>query len=163
MVNAIQIVAVASPASLPSFQVNAGGPAYTDASQSIWSADANYSGGSTWSVSNSVTGTTSPSLYQTCRYGFFGYNFTVPNGSYKVTLKFAEITQFAAGTRVFNVAINGSPVLTNFDIYVQAGGGLIALDKVFPVTVTGGQVSIQFTGGPAGLPLVNAVQVAPAQ
>jgi len=76
-----------------------------------------------------------------------------------VTLKFAEITQFGVGRRVFNVLINGSPVLTNFDIYAQAGGGLIALDKVFPVTVTGGQITVQFSAAGADLPMVNAIQV----
>jgi hypothetical protein len=123
-------------------------------------ADSNYSGGLTWSVANPISGTSAPALYQTCRYGVFSYQFMVPNGGYSVTLKFAEISRSAVGARVFNVAINGAAVLQNFDIFAQAGGEFIALDEVFPVTVTGGQISVQFTTGTADLPLVSAIQVA---
>ena len=47
------------------------------------------------------------------------------------------------GKRVFNMAINDATVPANFDIYNQAGGAFIAVDKAFPVTVTGGQIAIQ--------------------
>jgi len=50
-----------------------------------------------------------PKLYQTERYGNFTYQFTVPNGGYNVTLKFAEFYWTSAGKRIFNVAINGTP------------------------------------------------------
>ena len=60
-------------------------------------------------------------------------------------LKFAEIYWTSAGQRVFDVSINGVPVLTNFDIVAQAGAKLTAIDKAFPVSVTGGQINIQFT------------------
>jgi len=159
MVNAIQVTAGASSGSVSSYAVNAGGAGLIDASSLLWSADVNYSGGATWSVTSNVANTATPALYQTCRYGNFSYNFPVANGSYNVTLKFAEITHFGAGRRVFNVSINGSPVLTNFDIYAQAGGALIAIDKSFPVTVTGGVITVQFSAGAADLPMVNAIQV----
>jgi len=45
----------------------------------------------------------------------------------------------SAGKRIFNVAINGTPVLTNFDIIATARAALTAIDKTFPVTVTNGQ------------------------
>ena len=160
MVNAILIQPGGIPASASAYHVNAGGPAFTDSTGTAWSADANYSGGATWKVSSSISNTVAPALYQTCRYGNFTYTFPLPNGNYNVTLKFAEITQFGIGRRVFNVAINGSPVLTNFDIYAQAGG-LVALDKVFPVTVSGGQIAIQFTNGSSDLPLISAIQIVP--
>ena len=75
----------------------------------------------------------------------FNYSFNVPNGTYSVTLKFAEIYWTEAGKRIFNVAINGAPVLQNFDIFSQAHGANIALDETFPVTVTNGQILIGFT------------------
>jgi hypothetical protein len=65
----------------------------------------------------------------------------------------------AAGKRVFNVAINGTPVLQNFDVFAAAGGAYIAIDKQFPVSVTGGGISIQFTNGTANSPLVNAIEI----
>jgi uncharacterized protein YkwD len=141
-------------------RVNAGGGAVTDASGNTWAADNSYSGGTPWSTGQNISNTSTPALYQSCRYGSsFSYQFVVPNGNYNVTLKFAEVSRTGPGQRVFNVAINGTPVLTNFDVFAQAGGALIALDEVFPVTVSGGQITIQFTSGPADYPLINAISV----
>jgi hypothetical protein len=120
-------------------RVNAGGPSYTDGQGQLWAADIAFSGGSTWGTTNQISKTTNPALYQTCRYGdTFSYQFPVPNGTYTVNLKFAEVSMTASGQRLFNVAINGAPVLTNFDVFAQAGGAFIALDRAFPVTVAGG-------------------------
>jgi hypothetical protein len=138
--------------------VNAGGIAYTDPSGNLWAQDYGYSGGNTSATSSNISSTNSPTLYQSCRWGNFAYNFAVSNGSYTVTLKFAEIYFTSPGSRVFNVAINGNTVLSNFDIVAQAGT-LTALDESFPVTVTNGQISIQFSQGPADYPLVNGIQI----
>jgi subtilisin family serine protease len=140
-------------------RINAGGPAYTDPSGNAWQADAGYTGGSTWAISQNISNTTAAALYQTCRYGAFSYQVAVPNGTYNVKLKFAEVSMSAAGQRVFNASINGTAALSNFDIFAQAGGALIALDKSFAVNVTGGQIAIQFTNGSANLPMVNAIEI----
>lgn len=106
-----------------------------------------------------ITNTSDPTLYQTSRYGAsFSYGISAPAGTYAVTLKFAELYWTAAGRRVFNVAINGTAVLSSFDIFAAAGGALKAVDKTFTVT-SGGTITVQFTQGSAGNPLVNAVQV----
>lgn len=163
LVNAIDVEAGGAPsiASSSTYRIHAGGGAYTDPSGKIWSADADYIGGDTWSTGSSISNTSTPALYQTCRYGNFTYSFNVPNGAYTVTLKFAELSRFGPGQRVFNVAINGTPVLSNFDVYSQAGGALIALDKRFPVNATGGAINIQFTAGSADLPLINSIDLEP--
>ena len=152
-----------APAPIPSFtplRINSGGPAYTDTQGNTWSADADYISGYTWSVTNAIGNTPSPLLYDTCRYGpAFSYAFSVPNGTYTVTLKFAEVSHNAAGKRIFNVALDGSPVLTNFDIFAQAGGEFVALDESFPVTVTNGQINVAFTAGSADWPMVNGIQI----
>jgi hypothetical protein len=83
----------------------------------------------------------------------------VPNGNYTVLLKFAEIYFTKAGQRIFNVAINGTQVLSNFDIVATTGAPLTALDKNFPVTVTNGTVNIQFIAGTADLPKISAIEV----
>jgi hypothetical protein len=83
----------------------------------------------------------------------------VANGSYNVVLKFAEIYWTTTGQRIFNVSINGTQVLTNFDIVAAAGGPLKAIDEVFPVTVTANQITIQFTSGAADLPKISAIQI----
>jgi hypothetical protein len=157
LISAIEIVQASTVSPI---RVNASGPAYTDGAGKVWSADSGFSGGNTWTSQYAISGTTTPTLYQTCRWGVFGYNFAVPNGTYTVNLKFAEVTQFGVGRRVFNAAINGNAVLTNFDIYAQAGG-LTAIDKSFPVTVSNGQIAIQFTQGAADYPLVSAIEILP--
>ncbi|MBZ5580604.1 MAG: S8 family serine peptidase [Acidobacteriia bacterium] len=162
---AITLNAPAAPPEPPVFKpvrINAGGPAYVDAQGQTWSADTGFSGGSTWSTSQGVAGTAAPALYQSQRWGAFSYGFTVPNGSYLVTLKFSEISQFGVGARVFDVALNGAPALAHFDIFAQAGGGFLALDKTFPVTVSNGQINIAFTPGAVNWPEVNGIQIVAA-
>jgi hypothetical protein len=66
----------------------------------------------------------------------------LPAGTATVTLKFAEIEQTAPGQRVFDVAINGQTVLHDFDIFAEAGGANVALDKTFTVPVIDGQVYV---------------------
>ena len=173
MVNALSIISgaatsptPASPAptstpSLSSVLINAGGPGYTDPSGQSWSGDYAFSSSPTCSIGNNIANTNTPALYQTCRWGNFTYAIPVPNGNYNVTLKFAEPAFTSAGQRMFNVLINGSPVLNNFDIIAQAGGPFIAVDRSFPVTVTGGEVVIEFAQGAADYPMVNALQITP--
>ena len=149
---------------IPSFtpvRINSGGPAYTDSLAQLWTADAHFTGGSTYSVTNTITNTADPTLYKTSRYGAsFSYAISAPAGTYSVTLKFAEPVWSAKGKRVFNVAINGTTVLSKFDIFAAAGAEFKAVDETFPVTMTSsGTITIKFTTGSAGNPLVNAIQV----
>ena len=147
------------PASFTPVRINSGGPAYTDSLGQKWTADTGYTGGGPYSTTNTITNTPDPKLYQTSRYGAsFSYAVHAPSGSYAVTLKFAELYWTAAGKRVFSVAINGTKVLSNFDIFAAAGATLKAIDETFKVTSTG-TITIQFTTGTAGNPLVNAIQV----
>jgi Malectin domain/Domain of unknown function (DUF1929)/PKD domain len=139
--------------------VNSGGATYTDSLGQVWSADKDFIGGNTASTTKAIANTADSTLYQTERYGDFSYQFVVANGSYNVVLKFAEIYWTTTGQRIFNVAINGTPVLTNFDIVAAAGAPLTAIDKTFPVTVTANQITIQFTSGAADLPKISAIQI----
>src|SRR5579859_4326621 len=121
------------------------GPAYTDTAGKTWRTTSSFSASNIYSVSHSIAGTPDQPLYQTERWGnSFNYRASVTNGNYKVTLKFAELYWNAPGNRVFNVAINNVPVLTNFDILTQAAP-FAALDKSFLVSVTTGAVTISFS------------------
>ena len=98
------------------------------AEPSVPAADGFFSGGNTYATGNSVstTGVTDAApaaVYQSERYGNFTYTTTglTPTAVYTVRLHFAEIYWNAAGQRRFNVAINGTQVLTNFDIFATAG------------------------------------------
>ena len=60
-------------------------------------------------------------------------------------LHFAEIYWTAAGQRVFNVAINGTPVLANFDIFSVAGAANKAVIRVLLPADASGQIVVQYT------------------
>jgi large repetitive protein len=101
-------------------------------------------------------------VYQTNRFGNFTY--TIPaltaGNSYTVRLHFAENYWSAAGKRQFNVAINGTSVLSNFDIFATAGGQNIAVVEPFTVTAnSSGQIVIAFTNGAHDNPQVNGIEV----
>jgi hypothetical protein len=152
-VSAIEVIPVTSVV-----RVNSGGNAYTDPSGNAWSADTGFSsGGGTYSTAATIANTNQRPLYQSERYGNINYNFNVPNGTYQVTLKFAEIYFTQAGKRVFNVAINGQTVLSNFDILAQTAPNS-ALDKTFSVNVTNGTISIAFASVVEN-PKVSAIQI----
>ncbi len=135
-----------SPTPLPNNAslINTGGSQYNDPSGLTWKTDNSFSGGYTYSTTHSIVGTSTPNLYQSERFGNFNYNFLVTPGTYQVTLKFAEIYWTQAGKRVFNVSINNSPVLSNFDILKEVSPNT-ALDKSYNVKVTGNTLSIGFT------------------
>src|SRR5262249_48794031 len=67
-----------------------------------------------------TSGVTDPAplaVYQSERYGDFTYTFNglVTGATYKVRLHSAETYWTETGKRRFNVSINGTQVLTNFD------------------------------------------------
>src|SRR5208337_199518 len=125
------------------WRVRCGGNDYTDSQGNVWQADTNFTGGWPAATTTGIGGTVLPAsadqtLYQYERYGSlnFGntltYTFNVPaNQNCQVTLKFAENYWTAAGKRIFNVAINGTTELSNFDIFADSGGEFIADDKVY--------------------------------
>jgi hypothetical protein len=162
-----QISLTVTPGPIPTpspsnvIQIDAGSASpYVGSDGTTWSADMDYSGGTTYASTAPVTGTSNSTLYQSGRYATtsFSYSASVRNGDYDVTLKFAETYWSAAGKRIFNVAINGTTVLSNFDIFATAGGANIANDQTFPVTVTTGQIQILFTSSVDNA-VVNAIQI----
>jgi hypothetical protein len=130
------------------YQVNCGGSA-----SSPYSADQYYSGGTAYSVTSTITttGVTNPApqaVYRTERYGTMTY--TLPGlttgASYKVRLHLVELYWTATGKRKFNVAINGTAVLSNYDIYAETGARYKAVVKEYTATAnTSGQIVVQFT------------------
>lgn len=155
----VALLAAAAVYAQTSIRVNAGGPAYTDQQGNVWAADAN-TAGATYSTGAAIAGTADGPLYQTERYGALDYVFTVPNGTYTVNLKFAEIFFTAPGQRVFSVAINGATVESALDI-VAARGANAALDRTYNVNVTGGNIDIKF-GVITDNPKVSAIDIEPA-
>src|SRR5260370_3303213 len=107
---------------------------------------------------STVTNPAPQGVYRTERWGPTTY--TIPNltpgGSYTVRLHFAEVAFTAAGQRAFNVAINGTTVLSNFDIFAAAGGQFIANVQQLNATAdSSGTITIAFTLGTNGPPHTN--------
>ena len=157
---------IANPLPAPSlYRINAGGPSYTSPSGVHWIADSFYNTGTTLSTTAAIASTTDDVLYQSQRIDGAAapelkYTLAVANGTYTVKLLFAEIVSTAAGQRLFNVHINGTQVLTNFDIFAAAGAANKAVIKTFNAAVTGGTLTIDFVHV-VGDPTISAIEVLP--
>jgi hypothetical protein len=150
-------------------RVNAGGGTFVDGTSNTWSADQAYGSGSwgyvgglNYSNMQPIQGTTDDLLYQSERYwyGAGGYRFTVPNGTYSVLLRFAEIYPWAQpGSRVFGIQMEGVTVRSSLDIFREAGGLYRVLDLSFAnIVVTDGVLDISFVPG-IGSPQVNGIGI----
>ncbi|MGA9624182.1 MAG: malectin domain-containing carbohydrate-binding protein [Bryobacteraceae bacterium] len=114
-----------------------------------------------YSTTASIAGTSDPTLYQTEHYSTgsnLTYQFSVPDGSYRVNLKFAEIYCTSAGQRVFDIVLNGTTVYSHLDILAAAGGANIALDLGCPVTVANRQVTVTLVPV-VGVATINAIEI----
>jgi hypothetical protein len=140
-------------------RISAGGARYNDASGNVWQDDSYYLGGKVYAPSDlsttDIINTSNNELYRKERYSDgvgvpLSYAIPVANGSYKVRLHFAEIwhgvaDSNGAGARVFNVSLENTQVLSNYDIYQKAGGALKAVVEEFNINVTDGVININFT------------------
>ena len=150
--------------------MNAGDNAFVDGGGNTWAADQafvpgdpaawGYSGTSTgtYVTTSAIANTVDDTLYQSERYNMVNYRFTVPNGDYKVTLKFSENWMTAAKQRLFDVRLEGVTVMSSFDIFQAAGGRFIAVDRSFTVTVSDGLLNVGFVAV-TEKPKVNAIEV----
>ncbi len=128
--------------------VNSGGSATAQ-----FSADTGFSGGTQAtpvSAAIDTSGVVAPApqaVYQSERYGNFTYTFTglTAGMDYRVRLHFAETYWTAVGQRRFNVLINGTQVLTNFDIIAVVGAAKKATIQEFTAAANpSGQIVIQY-------------------
>src|SRR4029450_7812761 len=106
--------------SINTMLINAGGPV-----SGSYGADNSFAGGSTFShaAATDLSSASNPApanVYQTERTGTaFSYVLSgfATGATQTVRLHFAEIWWTAPAKRSFNVAINGTTVLSNFDIF----------------------------------------------
>ena len=163
-----QVTITVSSTHLNAFRINAGGPSVTN-SIGTFVADQLYapSPGNVYSTTTPIAGTTDDALYQSERYasvnnGSFSYNIPVAPGIYTVTLHFAEIYWTAPGKRRFDVSIENTKVLDDYDI-VQRAGPFTAIKEKFTINVNDGMLNIDFTAaiseGGIDRPKVSAIEV----
>lgn len=127
-------------------RVNIGGPDYIDSTGKIWYSDSALSGSYFFWEGNvggmrdyemdvdglvisdplaAITNTSDPALYRDARYWNYGMGmkFLVPNGRYKVVLKFAELNPAYAyaGSRSLTINVHTVTCTSSFDLFTQAG------------------------------------------
>jgi hypothetical protein len=148
---------------------NSGGGAYTTGGGLVFAADANFTGGSIYTSSSSISGTTDPALYQNERWGQFSYAIPVTNGTYDVRLHFVElyygtvVTGSCVGKRIFGMDIVDTPGqdISNLDICAQVGPNAALVKTVSGVTVNDGVLNVQSVYGSVDDPELAAIEVVP--
>jgi beta-galactosidase len=170
------------------YRVNCGGPDYTDHLGNTWLADVHQTGKNAWGstswtddfagmpamfgsqrkITDPIANTIDWPLFQTFRYGRdkLQYSFPVADGDYQVELYFAEPWYGlgninAVGWRLFDVAVNGTTILKDVDLWKEAGHAG-AVKKVLKVHVTGGYLSIGFPRVASGQVVISAIAIATA-
>jgi len=105
-------------------------------------------------------------IYLSERYGSdmtFTISGLAPKTHFSVRLHFVENCLTAEGSRIFDVLINKKAVLTQFDIFKDAGGKNIADIKTFDaVSDDSGKIAIEATSGNSGdtdNALLNAIEI----
>src|ERR1700722_13570451 len=147
-----------------------GGPAESNSGggDDSFVADEDFSGGGDNSAVTASINLTQPGanaapmgVYQHGRAGIVTY--TIPGltagSTYTVLLHFAETYFTAAGDREFNVAINGTTVLTNLDVYATVGKDAALLETFNTTANSSGQIVIAFSAGAANQPVVMGIEI----
>lgn len=160
-ISGIEVFGATSDVSIP-FAVNAGGPDYTGTDFNWAEDDGTYFlEGTPFTQEVTVTGTTDEDLFKSERFANT-LRFHVPGmepGIYAIELYFAETFHTASDQRVFDVAIEGTTVLDDYDIFDAAGGGDIAIVETFDdVSVTDGILNITLTRS-TGSATINAIAI----
>ncbi len=145
-------------------RINAGGAAVTDTLGRAWAADRAYDG-ATWGYENppagsfgavdrratdpafDVGGTADDAIFTTERWGLSAYRANVPNGTYRVTLRFAETWSGVTGPgqRVFGVAIEGIDIAPDLDVFAAVGFAQAYQLVIDGVSVQDQRLDIDFT------------------
>jgi hypothetical protein len=170
---AVLIGAYTIPPTPQPVQIDAGGAAV-----STFMVDSDFAGGhaSTFTEAVNVSGVANAApeqVYQSRRTAFAANQFTytvqnlAANHNYTVRLHFCDDSNNVVGARVFNVVINGTIVLSNFDIVAKVGQ-LKADVQSFSINSgtagsgSTGQIVIQFIDGTTPLyALVNGIEILP--
>jgi hypothetical protein len=172
MLSAIELLPTPDGKARP-IRIRAGWPgSWHDSAGQEWRGDSYFMGG------NALVRTTNPArennsirsdtaLYAAERWGHFSYALPVAEGSYRVTLRFCEghygrknTGVGGLGSRVFDVYCNGVALLKNFDIFKEAGGEGLPLDRTFTGIRPTAQGKIVLTFVPVvGMACVNGIEV----
>ena len=164
------------------YRVNCGGDDYVDEFGQTWMTD-NTTFSHSWAedfeglnpylasqreTHDPIRGTRDWALFQTFRFGRhrLHYDFDVPDGRYRVELFFVEPWHGTGasladceGMRIFDVAVNGTTVIDDLDLWAEAGHDG-AFKQVVEADVKGGRLTISFPEVKAGQAVISAIAIA---
>ena len=144
-------------------------PIFKDEEGNVWTGDRYFSGGGVTELpAQHIARTRNPELYLTARTGVFSYKIPLAPGTYELRLHFAETTYSPSSSlgggensRVFDVQLNGSPLLKQFDIVSDAGANTADVRVFRDVSPSrDGCLHLDF-GASLGLPIINAIEIVP--
>lgn len=144
-------------------------PIFKDEEGNVWTGDRYFAGGVVTELPNQhIARTRNPELYLTGRTGVFSYKIPLAPGTYEVRLHFAETTYSPASSlgggensRVFDIQLNGSPLLKQFDIVSDAGANTADVRVFRDISPNqDGYLHLDFMGS-LGLPIINAIEILP--
>jgi hypothetical protein len=144
-------------------------PIFKDEEGNVWTGDRYFEGGGVTELPNQhIARTRNPELYLTARTGVFSYKIPLAPGTYELRLHFAETTYSPASSlgggensRVFDIQLNGSPLLKQFDIVSDAGANTADVRVFRDISPNkDGYLHLDFAGS-LGLPIINAIEIVP--
>lgn len=147
------------------YKINCGGPAaigYLADGEFGWGAEHGFLDGqsSAYPSNLQINGTDEDEIYRAEKYGMATYRVRVPSGRYKVKLMFAENYYTQAGKRVFDVFVEATKMVSQLDIYAQAGLNTALVKEVTNVAVNDGVLDIHFVSY-VDYPLINGIVIEP--
>ena len=146
-INAIEVLGTLAPIEAP-FGINAGGAALVVSDVTFREDNEGlFLSGSTFIASAPIANTTADALYQAERFGNT-LRFVLPGvqpGIYTIELHFAETFHTGAGERLMDVTIEGETMLSNYDIFAEAGGmNTAVIEELTGIEVSDGILDIIF-------------------
>ncbi len=138
---------------------NVGGEAVQGIDGTPYSAETSVTGGVVGQMAV-VKGSQDPDLYRTYREGGIRVERAMPNGTYDVTLHFAEPEDIGGGERIFDTFIEEQREIEKLDVMAFRDGKVYsALTVTVPqVVVSDGQLDVRFEAS-AGEPVLSAIVV----
>jgi len=146
-------------------------PIFKDEEGTVWMGDRYFTGGFVTELRDQhIARTRNPELYLSARTGVFSYKIPLKPGTYELRLHFAETTYSpnsslggGENSRVFDVQLNGRPLLTQFDIVSDAGPNTADVRVFRDISPEkDGYLHLDFAGS-LGLPILNAIEILPGQ
>jgi hypothetical protein len=142
--------------------VNGSSTPYTDTQGNVWAASTGDDGCGPYNNGGPYPAIPDIYLYETDCFApnDLRFDFTVPNGNYLVTAKFAA-TCCSAGFDHNSLEVQGQIIYSNIDFWLAAGGRNQPIDYRLPASVTNNLLSFVIRRGVGNSAFIAALQIAP--